>query len=211
MNNEAQTVDPNQESQASSQTETEASPEPTVVESLDQARETKQLQRELEIARAQIKNLEAKVSDYDIKFIEARSYLKKLESEIQDIRQRSERDAQKTVDSKVGRLAQELLPIVDLFELSLRSASESQTKDFDLFVRGVQMIQWQMNQALMGLGLEKIETKDQDFDPHLHEAVLSEAVLSPDLDGKIIRELKAGYRLSGQVLRPAQVSVGKVP
>ena len=53
-------------------------------------------------------------------------------------------------------------------------------------------------------GVRKIETKGKDFDPNLMEAVSA----TEGDDGKVLEELRAGYVLNGQTLRPAQVVVG---
>ena len=54
-------------------------------------------------------------------------------------------------------------------------------------------------------GVKQIETKGKDFDPNLMEAV---SAIEGE-DGKVLEELRAGYVLNGQTLRPAQVIVGK--
>lgn len=53
-------------------------------------------------------------------------------------------------------------------------------------------------------GVRKIETENKEFDPHLMEAVSTKS----GEEGKVLEEVKAGYILNGQVLRPAQVIVG---
>lgn len=54
-------------------------------------------------------------------------------------------------------------------------------------------------------GVEKIQTENADFNPNLMEAVST----APGDEGKVIEETRTGYTLYGQVLRPAQVIVGK--
>ena len=60
-------------------------------------------------------------------------------------------------------------------------------------------------EILEGGGVKKIETEGKDFNPNLMEAVSTEE----GEEGKVIGELRTGYTLNGQVLRPAQVIVGK--
>lgn len=57
---------------------------------------------------------------------------------------------------------------------------------------------------LEGEGVKKIETEGKDFDPKLMEAVSTKE----GEDGKVIEEVRAGYTLFDNVLRPAQVIVG---
>ncbi len=54
-------------------------------------------------------------------------------------------------------------------------------------------------------GVKKIETVGLDFDPNFMEAVST----ADGEEGKVVEEIRAGYTLFGQVLRPAQVVVGK--
>ena len=59
--------------------------------------------------------------------------------------------------------------------------------------------------TLEQVGVKKISTENADFDPNLMEAIAQ--VDGPS--GKVVEELRAGYTINGQVLRPAQVLVGK--
>ncbi len=58
---------------------------------------------------------------------------------------------------------------------------------------------------LEGEGVLRIETLDKDFDPNLMEAVST----ASGQEGKVVEEVRSGYTLNGQILRPAQVVVGK--
>ena len=72
------------------------------------------------------------------------------------------------------------------------------------------MVQRQFVNVLENLGVSIIKAEGENFDPSLHDASGTEKVDDPELDGKIIRELLKGYRTSERVLRPAQVTVGKI-
>ena len=54
------------------------------------------------------------------------------------------------------------------------------------------------------VGVNKIETKGKDFDPNLMEAVATK----DGEEGKVLEEVRVGYTLNGQILRPSQVIVG---
>ena len=58
---------------------------------------------------------------------------------------------------------------------------------------------------LESVGVKKIETEGVSFNPHFMEAVSTK----PGEEGKVLEELRAGYELNGEVIRPAQVIVGK--
>ncbi len=57
-------------------------------------------------------------------------------------------------------------------------------------------------------GLQRIETEGMDFDPAVHEAVMTEDDFD-FLPGTIIREIRSGWTLDGKLLRPARVSVAE--
>lgn len=88
-----------------------------------------------------------------------------------------------------------LLPALDNLSLA-----EKHTQD-----EGIKLSIDQMISAFKEEGIEKIETTGRDFDPNLMEAVHT----TTGEDGKVAEEVRAGYTLFGQVLRPAQVAVGK--
>lgn len=88
-----------------------------------------------------------------------------------------------------------LLPALDNLSLA-----EKHTQD-----TGVKLSIDQIINAFKEEGIEKIETIGRDFDPNLMEAVHT----TIGIEGKVVEEVRAGYTLFGQVLRPAQVAVGK--
>jgi molecular chaperone GrpE len=120
----------------------------------------------------------------------------------------------------------DLLPIIDNFERAikhlgavesqgathssqqLRTAGESRSqgeKHLLEWVDGVQKIIVQFEKTLADLGVERIKTVGEPFDPHYHEAVSME-----EGEGEhevVSEELQSGYRLGDTVIRPAMVRV----
>lgn len=73
-------------------------------------------------------------------------------------------------------------------------------------IKGFNMMESQILDALEGFGLETIKTEDADFDAKLMNAV--ERVKCEDKQGKVVEVLAKGYLLNGKLLRPASVKVG---
>lgn len=97
----------------------------------------------------------------------------------------------------------DLLPVIDNFERALKHVPKD-LKDSD-YVKGIQGIVKQFEMTLEDMGVEKIKTVGEHFDPHLHEAVSME-----EGDGKheiISEELQAGYKIGNDVIRHAMVRV----
>ena len=96
-----------------------------------------------------------------------------------------------------------LLPILDSFERSSKAIKDKNNPTIQGFLK----IKEQIEDFLKNEGVEKIETKDQKFDPNFHEAV--EQVANSEESGVIIEELEKGYTLYETVIRPAKVRVVK--
>jgi molecular chaperone GrpE len=100
----------------------------------------------------------------------------------------------------------DILPIVDSLEISEKHIKEA--KDFKAVQEGVDMIHLQIQKFLKDIGLEKIKSVGEKFDPNLHEPM--ETVDAKDKEeGLVIEELKPGYIFNGKLLRPASVKIVK--
>jgi molecular chaperone GrpE len=120
---------------------------------------------------------------------------------------RLERNARREADAARGKLVHELLPVLDNLDRTIRAA-HSQRADQAL-LEGVRLVRHQLEAVLRGYGVERVETLDQRFDPGLHEAIGVTPVSDPQRHGVVVHQAEPGYRLAGQLLRPAKVSVGK--
>jgi molecular chaperone GrpE len=94
-----------------------------------------------------------------------------------------------------------LLPVLDSIERALDAGST----DPD-FYEGVAATQRLFMSALREAGAEPVESLEQPFDPKVHEAVAT--VAAPGVEpGTVVREVRRGWRLGDELLRPAQVVV----
>lgn len=102
-----------------------------------------------------------------------------------------------------ARVIQELLPVIDNFERALKHVpAELAGNDY---VKGVQGIVMQFEKTLAEMGVERIKTVGEPFDPRFHEAVQME---EGDGSQEIVSdELQAGYRIGDDVIRHAMVKV----
>ena len=122
-----------------------------------------------------------------------------------NMRRRYEEQMSAVKDMVKTSVIEELLPVIDNFERSLRHVPKD-LKGND-FVKGVEAMVKQFEQTLQQMGVEKIMTAGQVFNPSLHEAVSME-----DGDGEVevvVEEVQPGYILNGQVIRHAMVKVKK--
>ncbi len=97
----------------------------------------------------------------------------------------------------------DLLPVIDNFERALKHVP-AELADND-YVKGIQSVVKQFEKTLEQLGVQKIKTVGEHFNPHLHEAVSME---EGDGEHEIVsEELQSGYVLGNEVLRHAMVRV----
>jgi molecular chaperone GrpE len=116
---------------------------------------------------------------------------------------------------KRGRaaLVRELLPVLDNLERALAAAVSGGTQagertTEETLADGVRLVREELASILRRSGVESYEPAGERFDPHWHEAMMTRPARSEDA-GKVLEVLEKGYRLDGQVLRPARVVVGE--
>jgi molecular chaperone GrpE len=121
---------------------------------------------------------------------------------------RLERNARREAEETRGKLVQELLPVLDNLDRTIRAAQGG--RNDPALLEGVRMVRQQLEGVLRGYGVERIEAIGQRFDPAVHEAIGMIAVDDPQRHGAVVHQAEPGYRMSGRLLRPARVSVGKL-
>jgi molecular chaperone GrpE len=131
--------------------------------------------------------------------------LQRLAAEFDNFRKRSARDAAATVERANERLVKELLPVLDDLGRALEAAEEHEGAKLE---EGVRLVHRSLADLLSKEGLAEIAT-DGRFDPHVHEALLSQP--SESAEGDVIEVVQKGYRLGDRVLRPARVVVSAGP
>jgi molecular chaperone GrpE len=111
----------------------------------------------------------------------------------------------------VADVASKLLGVLDNLKRALEaeaSVEANESDEFRHFLSGVDLIYKQLSGVLESLGVKQIVAVGETFDPHIHEAVVTEDTedFEPDT---IIQEIRAGYKLGDKLIRPALVKVSK--
>jgi molecular chaperone GrpE len=126
-------------------------------------------------------------------------------AEFDNYRKRLERERREQADQAIVDLLQELLLVVDDFDLALRVAAGDGAQSYR---KGVELIHAKLQDLLRKQGVRGFEALGADFDPNVHQAVAHE--VSPEhREGEVIGELRRGYMLGDRLLRPAMVKVAK--
>ncbi len=130
----------------------------------------------------------------------------RIHAEFENARRRLEKDKADFLKYANEGMLLEFMPILDNLEIAEKHIKEA--KDFNAVREGVDMIQGQIQRFLKDIGVERIKTVGEKFDPHVHEAILVDQASDKE-DDAIIEELKAGYLFCGKLLRPAIVKIAK--
>ena len=157
---------------------------------------------ELVASRAELKRLQTALS-------EAQDALARRQADFENYRKRIERERHELHDRVVADVARKLLPVLDNLTRALdaeRSMEASESPEFRHFLHGVELISKQLNDVLDSFGIQIIPSVGERFDPHVHEAVVSEPSDKYEPD-TVIEEMSRGYRIGDRLLRPAMVKV----
>lgn len=143
--------------------------------------------------------------DKDTKIAELTNDLKRLAAEFDNYKKRCDREMCDHEKHANRKLVEELLPILDSFELSLKHKN-----DKGEFSKGMELIFVQITQILKRQGLRKLECVGKQFDPYIHEVLMQEEDATK-ADELITAELQPGYMLHDMLIRTSKVKVNKRP
>ena len=159
---------------------------------------------ELIATRSELKRVEAENADL-------KDRLARRQADFENYRKRVERERSETYNRVVADVAAKLLPVSDNLKRALDAESSveaAESDEFRHFLSGVDLIWKQLNGVLEALGVKPIPAVGEQFNPHVHEAVVTEATDEYEPD-TVIQEIVAGYRLGDKLIRPALVKVAK--
>lgn len=143
-----------------------------------------------------------KLKDLEQQIADLTEALQRERADAANIRRRHEEQLMGLREMVKVAVVKDLLPAIDNLERALaHTPKDIEGHDY---VKGVNGVVKQFGKALEDLGVERIKTVGEPFDPHFHEAVSTEG----DGDQELVsEELQAGYKLGDQVIRHAMVKV----
>jgi len=149
---------------------------------------------------------EAKISDWEIKYLDSHDRYTRLYSEFDNYRKRTIKERADLIKTAGSDIFAAILPVLDDFERASKALEVS--GESNPAQEGMLLISQKLKGILIGRGLEEMSAKGQDFDPDLHEAITQIPAPDESLKGKVIEELEKGFSLHGKVIRFAKVVVG---
>ena len=129
--------------------------------------------------------------------------LQRERADATNLRRRHEEDMAGLRIRVKANVIRELLPVIDNFERALKHVPDD-LKGHD-YVKGVQGVVKQFEKTLADMGVERIATVGQPFDPRYHEAVTMEE--GDGIQEIVSDELQSGYKLGDDIIRHAMVRV----
>lgn len=152
----------------------------------------------------------ARVAELETQLAEARAeasanwdkYLRER-AEMENFRKRQDRMATDRIRREKRELLHKVLDVMDNLDRAMRF---EESMDRESLHQGLRMVQWQLNELLKGEGLTPVPTVGEPFDPHVHEAV-EQVHTDQHPEGTIVEEVRRGYMLGDEMLRPARVKV----
>jgi molecular chaperone GrpE len=157
---------------------------------------------ELVATRAELKRLEGEVKDL-------RESLARRQADFENYRKRMERERTETYNRVVADIAAKLLPVLDNLKRALEteaSVEASESDEFRHFLSGVDLVYKQLNGVLDAFGVKPVPAEGEQFNPHVHEAVVTEETDEYEPD-TVMQEIVRGFKLGDKLIRPSLVKV----
>lgn len=149
----------------------------------------------------QLEELQARISQLEQQLAEEKNARLRALADLENFRRRARQEREDLLKYEAESLITSLLPVIDNFERALAaSGDEAKLK------QGVEMIYRQLLEVLGRAGLTPMECQGQEFDPHLHQAVM-QVNTEEQPENTIVEVFQKGYYLKDKVIRPAMVTV----
>lgn len=133
----------------------------------------------------------------------------RAQADLDNFRKRMARERTEAIQYANRSLLEQLLPIVDSFEMGLQMATQAEGGS-SMILQGLSMVQKQIQDFLSNEGVETVPSDGSVFDPNIHEAIKQEPHPTTP-EGVILYTLRPGYRLRERLLRAANVVVSSGP
>lgn len=163
----------------------------------DIAREVKL--SELDILKQSLEEKQKQADEYKAE------YLRSV-AEYQTLRNRTEKEKGEYINFGKAKILERNISIYDVFEQAMISVRAGQ--DLKSIKVGLEMIYNEFSKMLKEEGVEKIECLNKKFDHNVCEA-LDQVETDEAEEGTVLAVYQNGYKLNGNLMRPARVKVAK--
>jgi len=132
-------------------------------------------------------------------------------AEAENAKKQAERRIQDNSKYAVSNFAKSMLPVADNLERALLAAPENVRAENDALKNlavGVEMTEKELQNALQAMGVSRMHSLNEPFDPNKHQA-MQEVEDTSVPAGTVVQVMAEGYFHHERLLRPAMVVVSK--
>ena len=130
----------------------------------------------------------------------------RVAAEYENYRRRTKNELEFLFQDASCAVVYELLPVLDSFESALNMEAEAGSDLKESESTGISLIYKQLIAALKKIGMEEIKALGEEFDPTLHQAVMSVEDENAG-DNEVVEVFQKGYRNGDRVIRHSMVKV----
>ena len=151
-------------------------------------------------------------NDLEIKIKEIENQLLTSLADNENLRKRFDREKEDLSNYVISNFAKEILTVLDNLERALQTVDtdkiSKEDKNFTQLIEGIELTEKQIINVFEKFKIEKIKSKDEKFDPNLHQAMFE--LEKDDIEeGTVAEVVQEGYTIGERLLRPALVGVSK--
>lgn len=165
--------------------------------------ETKEERDHSKAAKITLKKKESEIKELKKELDSLKDEFLRKAADMENLRKRLDREKNEYFKYALSELLRDLLGILDNFERALGSENQG---DEGSLKKGVEMIYKQLYDLLLKQGVAPIDIKEKKFDPHLHQAFITEESDQIE-EPQVEEELQKGYTIHDRLLRPSLVKV----
>ncbi len=154
-----------------------------------------------EQAEDTIKKLKKRLRECDAEKMKHLEELQRTRADFLNSRKMLEEQLERDRERITEKHMLALLPLADSFDMAMKDPAW-QSAD-TVWKEGIERIYAQLRTVFTQNGVESFDPLGEEFDPHLHEAVVNTGNGS-----KISDVFQKGYRKGDTIIRPAMVAVG---
>ena len=174
-----------------------------ITESSKGTKESSPKGNQIKSLKARLKRKETEIKNLKKKFEKMQEEFLRKAAEMENLRKRLEREKNDYLQYALSEHLKELLGVMDNLERALESKNQGEEESLQ---KGVEMIYKQLYDLLLKQGVKQITIEENRYDPHLHQAFLTEES-DQVTELQVAEELQKGYTIRERLLRPSLVKV----
>ncbi len=151
-----------------------------------------------DLSRAELEEVTVQL---EAELVQMEQHAKKIKADFENYKKEQPDRRQRWTQKAEKDLARDLIRVLDNLERAIMSADEDST-----LLTGVEMVADELFNTLQERGLERITAEEAEFDPRVHSAVDTQPHAE---DNVVVETRRHGYTYQDDVLREAEVVVGK--